>query len=121
VRAALGAAARRFLTLLAGIAAVTIVVSLLLGLAAGSGIHRSISVGFYVVGSFVTIAGFFIGNRGPARLKGEEHDGLLGPRRVRWATREERVLTLNESAILVTIGFVLLVIGTLVDDRVRLI
>ena len=27
--------------------------------------HRSISVGFYVVGSFLLVAGFFVGNRGP--------------------------------------------------------
>ena len=103
------------MTLLAGIAAVTTVVSLFIGLALGSGVHRSVSVGFYVAGSFLLIAGFFIGNRGPARLKGEEHGGLLGPRRVRWATREERVLTLNESAILVSIGFVLIVIATFVE------
>ena len=115
------AAARRYLTLLAGIAAATAVVSLALGAATGAGINRSISLGFYVIGSFVLVAGFFIGNRGPARLEGEEHGGLLGPRRVRWATREERVLTLNESAIFVSIGFLLLLIGVLVDDRVRLI
>jgi hypothetical protein len=117
----LRAAARRYLTLLAGIAAATTVVSVVLGLAAGARLNRSISLGFYVIGSFVLIAGFFIGNRGPARLKGEEHGGLLGPRRVRWATREERVLTLNESAIFISIGFLLLVVGVLVDDRVRLI
>jgi hypothetical protein len=115
------AAARRYLTLLAGIAAATAVVSLALGAATGAGINRSISLGFYVIGSFVLVAGFFIGNRGPARLQGEEHGGLLGPRRVRWATREERVVTLNESAIFVSIGFLLLLIGVLVDDRVRLI
>ncbi len=117
----LRAAARRYLTLLAGIAAATTVVSVVLGLATGTRLNRSISLGFYAIGSFVLIAGFFIGNRGPARLKGEEHGGLLGPRRVRWATREERVLTLNESAIFVSIGFLLLVVGVLVDDRVRLI
>jgi hypothetical protein len=115
------AAARRYLTLLAGIASATAVVSLTLGAAVGAGINRSISLGFYVIGSFVLVAGFFIGNRGPARLQGEEHGGLLGPRRVRWATREERVLTLNESAIFVSIGFLMLLIGVLVDDRVRLI
>jgi hypothetical protein len=115
------AAARRFLTVLAGISAATVVVSLAIGAAAGAGINRSISLGFYVIGSFVLVAGFFIGSRGPARAQGEEHGGLLGPRRVRWATREERVLTLNESAIFVSIGFLLLVIGVLVDDRVRLI
>jgi hypothetical protein len=117
----LRAAARRFLTLLAGIAAATTVVSLALGAALGAGLNRSISLGFYVVGSFVLVAGFFIGNRGPARLQGEEHGGIFGPRRVRWATPEERIGTLNESAIVVSIGFLLLVIGVLVDDRVRLI
>jgi hypothetical protein len=115
----LRAAARRFLTLLAGIAAATTVVSLALGAALGAGLNRSISLGFYVVGSFVLVAGFFIGNRGPARLQGEEHGGIFGPRRVRWATPEERIGTLNESAIVVSIGFLLLVIGVLVDDRVR--
>jgi hypothetical protein len=117
----LRAAARRYLTLLVGIAAATAVGSLALGAAIGAGLNRSISLGFYVIGSFILVAGFFIGSRGPARLEGEEHGGLLGPRRVRWATREERVLTLNESAIFVSIGFLLLLIGVLVDDRVRLI
>jgi len=117
----LRAAARRYLTLLVGIAAATTVVSLALGAALGAGINRSISLGFYVIGSFVLIAGFFIGSRGPARLKGEEHGGLFGERRVRWATREERIVTLNESAILVSVGFLLLVIGVLIDSRVRLI
>jgi hypothetical protein len=80
-------------------------------------VRRSISLGFYIVGSFLLVAGFFIGNRGPARLKGEEHAGLLGPRRVRWASPEERAATINESALLITIGFVLLVVGFFVDDR----
>ncbi len=115
------AAARRLLTLLAGIAAVTALASLVIGLAAGAGISRSVSLGFYLVGSFLLVAGFFIGNRGPARLHGEEHAGLLGPRRLRWASPEERVGTINDSAIFVSVGFALLVVGLLVDDRVRLI
>jgi hypothetical protein len=118
-RSALAAAARRFGILLGAIAAATAAVSLVLGLAAGAGVNRSISLGFYVVGSFLLIAGFFVGNRGPARLRGEEHGGLLGPRRLRWASLEERTSALNESALLVAIGFVLLVVGLLVDDRAR--
>ena len=117
----LAAAARRFAVLLAAIAAGTALVSYLLGLAAGSGVHRSISLGFYVVGSFLLVAGFFIGNRGPARFKGEEHGGFFGPRRLRWASLEERSSTLNESALFVGIGFALLVVGMLVDDRARLL
>ena len=34
---------------------------------------------------------------------------------------EERTTTLNESALLISIGFVLLVVGLLVDDRARLL
>ena len=105
------AAARRFAVVLGAIAAGTALISYLLGLATGSG----------VVGSFLLVAGFFVGNRGPARLTGEEHAGLLGPRRLRWASLEERTTTLNESALLISIGFVLLVVGLLVDDRARLL
>jgi hypothetical protein len=120
-RSALAAAARRFGILLGAIAACTAVLSLLLGLAAGAGVDRSISLGFYLVGSFLLVAGFFIGNRGPARFKGDEHGGLLGPRRLRWASLEERTTTLNESALFVSIGFALLVVGMLVDGRASLL
>jgi hypothetical protein len=113
----LAAAARRFAVVLVAISAGTALISYLLGLATGSTANRSISLGFYVVGSFLLVAGFFVGNRGPARFMGEEHAGFFGPRRLRWASLEERTTTLNESALLVSIGFVLLVVGLLVDDR----
>jgi len=113
-------AARRFLILLAAVAGATAVVSLVLGLALGSSLDRSVSVGLYLVGSFLLIAGFFIGNRGPARLK-DETAAPLGPHRVRWATREERVLALNDSAVFVSVGFALIVLGLLVDSRMRLV
>ena len=90
--------------------------SLVLGLAAGAGVDRSISLGFYVVGSFLLVAGFFLGNRGPARMQDEGH-GLLGPRRLRWATLEERTGALNDSAVFVSIGFLLILIGLVVDQR----
>jgi hypothetical protein len=115
------AAARRFALLLGAIAAGTTLLSYVLGLAAGSTVRRSISLGFYIVGSFLLVVGFFIGNRGPARSKGEEHGGFFGPRRVRWASPDERATTLNESAVFITIGFVLIVIGLLVDDRASLV
>ena len=114
-------AARRFALLLGAIAAGTVLVSYVLGLAAGSTVRRSISLGFYVVGSFLLVVGFFIGNRGPARSKGEEHGGILGPRLLRWASAEERVTTINESAVFITVGFVLIVIGLLVDDRASVV
>jgi hypothetical protein len=114
------AAARRFFTLLAGIAGATVVVSLLLGLVLGVSADRAISVGLDGVGAFFLVAGFFIGNRGPARLKDEGARPLEG-RRVRWATREERVIALNDSAIFVSVGFALIVLGVAIDSRVRLL
>jgi hypothetical protein len=119
--ALLGAAARRFARLLAGVAGLTAVVSALVGLLLGTGLDRAISVGFYLVGCFLLIGGFFIGNRGPARPKGEAGPSLFGPRFMRWATPDEREETLNTSAVFVVIGFVLLLLGVLVDSRVRLV
>jgi hypothetical protein len=116
----LRAAARRFLTLLAAIAAATALPSLVLGLALGVSADRAVSVGLYLVGSFLMITGFFFGNRGPARLK-DDDVAPLGPRRVRWATREERVLAINDSAVFVCVGFALIVLGLLVDSRLKLV
>jgi hypothetical protein len=116
----LAAAARRFVVLLGGAAALTAVVSLLLGLAFGSSVDRSVSIGFYLAGCFLLVGGFFVGNRGPVRPKGED-PAPLGPRFMRWATPAEREETLNTSALFVAIGFALLVLGALVDSRVRLV
>ena len=49
---------------------VTVVLSALLGLLVGAGLERAIVIGFYLGGSFLLIVGFFVGNRGPARVKG---------------------------------------------------
>ena len=112
------AAVRRFLTILAITAAGTALVSLALGAIGGASLSRSVSLGFYVVGAFLLVAGFFIGNRGPARAKREVN--ILGPRFMRWATREETEDALNTSALFVALGFVLVLLGLVVDTRVRL-
>ena len=114
-----GAAARRFATLLGAVAGLCLVVGVLGGLLFSTTLNRSISLVFYCVGSFMLIAGFFIGNRGPARLKGEG-TMLFGERFVRWASPSEREEALNDSAIFVSIGFALILIGAAVDDRHRL-
>lgn len=116
----LGTALRRFSKLLGGIVGVTALGSLLVGLLLGAGLNRALSVGFYLVGCFLLISGFFLGNRGPARLKGAGAVPMFGQRFVRWATPSEREEALNDSAIFVTIGFALIIIGALVDDRHRL-
>jgi hypothetical protein len=110
------AALRRFVVLLAGIAGVTGGLSLLGGLLGGGSVDRAVAVGFYLVGSFMLIAGFFIGNRGPVRPKGTG-PMLFGSRIMRWATPLEREESLNESALFVTLGFVLILIGVAVDGR----
>ena len=114
-----GGAARRFAVLLGAIAGVSLVVGLLGALLFRTGVDRGVSLAFYCVGSFLLIAGFFIGNRGPVRPKGEG-TMLFGERFVRWASPSEREEALNDSAIFVSIGFVLILIGAAVDDRHRL-
>ena len=112
------AALRRFTTLLVGAAAVTVAGSLLFALAIGAAVERAVSVGFYLVGSFLVVAGFFVGNRGPVRTKDDRPGFLfLGSHRRRWATHEEREGALNDSAIFVTLGAVLIVLGVAADSR----
>jgi hypothetical protein len=116
----LRAALRRFLLLLGATAGTTFVGSVAVGLALGARFGRAVSVGFYLVGSFLLVAGFFIGNRGPVRPKGAG-PSLFGARFMRWATPLEREETLNESAIYVVVGFLLIVLGVAADSRYRLL
>ena len=115
------AAARRFLLLLGGISGAVLVLAALLGLALGAPLSRAISVGFYLVGAFLLVAGFFMGNRGPARLRGEPGDegpwGLGRKRGVRLATAEERADAVSTTGVFITLGFVLIVIGVIADSR----
>jgi len=89
------------------------------GLLSGASLNRSLSVGFYLVGSFMLIAGFFVGNRGPVRPRGVGTP-LFGSRMMRWASPLEREQSLNESALYVVVGFVLILIGIVTDSRARL-
>ena len=115
-------AARRFGLMLGAVVGITAVVASLLGLLVGVSLDRAVSLGFYAVGSFLVIIGFFIGNRGPIRAKGED-TALLGlfPMRRRWAEPDEHEGTINDSALLVVLGFLLIVLGIAVDTRYDLI
>ena len=115
------AAGRRFLGLFLLASAITLIGSLAIGLSIGAGVARAISVGFYCVGSFLLIAGFFVGNRGPVRLKRDVGVPLLGSRYMRWATPAEREETINLSAIFVVLGFVLILVGVVTDNRYDLV
>ena len=118
------AALRRFAVLLVLLSALTAAAALLLGLAFGAPAARSVSLGFYVVGAFLLVVGFFMGNRGPVRLKGEPGaEGLWGfgsGRRVRWATPDEREEAINLSAVFVGLGLVLILVGVAADSRYSL-
>jgi hypothetical protein len=118
----LRAALRRLTVAILLCVAVTVVVSLAIGTLAGASLDRSLVLGFYLMGCFLMVAGFFVGNRGPARIKSEAPGpitpfGAFGDRRLRWATLGEQDETINSSAVLVGLGVVLVVIGVLLDGR----
>ncbi len=118
----LAAAARRFVTLLASIAAGTAVLSLLLGLLLGATPSRAVAVGLYLVGCALLLGGFFVGNRGPFRVANEE--GMVGlrvPRGLRVASGDEQSESFNMTGLLVIAGIVLLALGATVDSNARLL
>jgi hypothetical protein len=86
----------------------------------GASLNRSLSLGFYLVGCFLLVAAFFVGNRGPVRQKGPGAP-LFGARFMRWATPLEREESLNESALYLVLGIVLILLGVATDTRVRLL
>lgn len=121
------AALRRLVALVVLCSAVTVVGSVALGLLAGASLDRAISLGFYGLGCFLMVSGFFVGNRGPARVKSETAGWTMmpipgiGSRRLRWATLDEQNETINNSAVFIVLGVILVVIGVLVDSHHSLI
>ena len=111
---------RRLIVLVVVAAAFTVGGSLVIGFLIGASPGRSIAIGFYLVGSFWLVSGFFVGNRGPVRLKNDIGAPLFGSRFVRWATPEEREETINMSAVYVLLGFVLILLGFAADTRYSL-
>ena len=116
------AAARRFFTLLAGIAVVTAAGSLLLGLGLGARANRSVAVGFYLVGCVLLLGAFFAGNRGRfgSRTR-REWWGCAGRRGVRVASGDEQAESYNLSGLLVLTGVALIALGAAVDSNAELI
>ena len=123
------AAVRRLVLLVVLCSALTLVVSVALGLLVGASLDRSVSLGFYAVGCFLMVAGFFVGNRGPARVRSEEPSGgfailpfpFSGGRRLRWATADEQNETINNSAVFIVLGLILVLIGVIVDNKHSLV
>jgi drug/metabolite transporter (DMT)-like permease len=122
-------AAKRIVTLVGVLAGLTAVVSLAVGALLGSELARALATGFYVVGCFLIVLGFFAGVRGPLRPRssgdGEERDavgGLFGigvsSRGVRRATSAERADALATAWLFLAIGLALIALGILADPRV---
>lgn len=114
------AALRRFIVLLGLTAVGTAAISIAFGSLLGASVTRSASLGEYLVGSFLLLTGFVIGNRGPVRSKGDGFGGFIGAHVVRWATATEQEDSINSSALFVTLGIGLIVLGVVADTRYRL-
>ena len=113
------AALRRLVLLFLALFGGTVLISLVVGWLFGAEPQRSVSLGLDLVGVFFLVIGFFVGVRGPVRLAGSDQPGA-GARFVRWAEPDERVETINISALLVTVGFVLAFVGLALDPRYSL-
>lgn len=116
----LAAGARRFLMLFGGVAAVTAGIAVALGALAGASLARSMSLGFYLVGSFLLVGGFLVGNSRPLRTSGHDR-GLFRDRgEIRRTTAEERREAIGASATYIVIGVLVIMLGIATDARVTL-
>ena len=118
--AIVGAGVRRFLVVLGTLSALTAAGALALTALEGWDANRALSVAFDIVGMFFLVAGFFVGNRGPVRVKSQASLPFVGDRKVRWATLIEREEAISDSAVFVAVGFAMIVIGIVIDSRYHL-
>lgn len=114
-------AARRLAIIYGAILVGTVVLSALLGLAAGASLARSIAVGLYVVGAVFLVGCFVVGARGPLRGSGRggESVPVVGARRLRRATADERTESSRTAILLFVLGLTLVVLGSLLDPAHR--
>jgi hypothetical protein len=121
---------RRFGLLSIAIVVVTAVASLALGMLTGTGVRRSLSLGFYLAGVSCIVMGLFQAVRPPVRSEPKpgtiDHPtvvgGLMGGAArhsgpVRWATPDEFGESYATAGLLVTLGVVLIAAGTVIDGR----
>ena len=110
-------ALRRFALTYAAVAGATVLVSVGLGLLAGSGVLRAASVGLYVVGAALLTGSFVMGSRGPIRPEWREgwRGGMIIPRGLRRASSEERSDAVRSSVLLFALGFGLIILAAVAD------
>ena len=115
-RCVLLAAVRRFVIVFAR-AGGTALVSLAFGVLIGRA-GRSVSVGLYVVGSVLLLGSFFVGNRGPFRAaSATSAESVCSPLEGCDCAKPLRCVAVDplRRSLLFSIGFGLIVLGTLLD------
>ena len=114
-------AARRIALSFAALTGGTVALSVVIGVAAGSSVARSVSVGLYLAGAALLVGCFVVGARGP--LRGVSQTGetvpILGARRMRRATGDERSDSVQIAILLFALGLGLVVVGALIDPAHR--
>src|SRR3954470_18684125 len=99
------AALRRLTLLVVGCSLGIAAISALFGALLGASLDRAVALGFYGLGCFLMVSGFFVGNRGPARVKSESAGWSmlpgLGSRGLRWAAGPGQDETMSNSAALI--------------------
>ncbi len=95
--------------------------SALLGLAAGAGIERSVSVGLYLLGALLLGCCFIFEVRGPLRGVSEKGETvpLLGARRMRRAPATNATRPRMWRAALFVAGIRVIVLGSMIDPTHR--
>ena len=114
------AALRRLTFLIVGCSLGITAISVAFGALLGASLDRALALGFYGLGCFLMVSGFFVGNRGPARVKSESPGWSMvpgfGSRQLRWATPDEQNETISNSAVFIILGLILVLIGVVVDS-----
>jgi hypothetical protein len=114
-------AARRIALICLPVLGGTVLLSALLGLALGDDIARSVSVGLYVLGTVLLGGCFVFGVRGP--LRGVSQTGetvsVVGARRMRRATTDERREATHVALLLFVAGILVIVLGSMIDPTHR--
>ena len=112
------AARRALLPLLLVVGSVAVVAAV--AALAGTSFERSVALGLYAVGSFMTIVGFALGSRN--LLRSTHHPRSDDQDRVGDDDRLSRYAETSEAAaLLIVLGIVLVLAGTAVDPNARLI
>lgn len=126
-------ALRRIAAILSVLVGGTAAISAAIGAIAGKGLLHSLAVGFYLVGAGVLLCSLALGSRGPMRAERSfDEDNaavvpspigpprMLGRRKLRKATPEERSESRRASLGLFALGLLLLLIGAAFDPSRRL-